>query len=194
MKGSAGDRAARSGGRSRYPAEYQSAASFHGSGRIKFRPIKPSDAKRLQELFHSHSADTILHRYLAPIHDLPPELLREFVCLDYRRDMAIVGLAREAGRERMVCVGRYFREAGSREAEMAITVHDDFQKCGMGTFLLRWLMKIAREHGIEFFTADVLTDNHGMMRLLRKEAGKMESDTGAGVCHVRFRTSPRRRG
>jgi acetyltransferase len=169
-----------------YPHQYETTARFAGSLDIFFRPIKPADAPLLKELFRSHSAQTILHRYFTPLRDLPPDLLRRFVILDYRHDMAIAGLVPFEGRQRMLCVGRYCRVTGSGDAEIAITVHDQWQKQGIGTFLFRLLARIARENGIAAFTADVMADNHGMLRLIGKNARNVQTTLEAGVCHLRF--------
>jgi hypothetical protein len=48
------------------------------------------------------------------------------------------------------------------------------------------LAKIARENGIAGFTADVMMDNHGMLRLIHNGADKIESTLEAGVYHLRF--------
>jgi acyl-CoA hydrolase len=168
-----------------YPSEYETLKRFRHKN-IFFRPILPTDESLLKELFYSHSKRTILNRFFTPLRRLTPDLVQRFVTLDYQNDMAIVGLAKCDGRERMVCVGRYFRDRATNDAEVAFTVHDKFQGFGLGRFLMTALMRVAREHGISGFTADVRARNTPMLRLFRGSATTVETRKEKGFYHLRF--------
>lgn len=169
-----------------YPKKYETDTVFDGL-KIHFRPIQPTDESLLKELFYSHSGQTILHRYLAHIRHLSHEQVQKFVTLDYRNDFALVGMIPHEGRERMICVGRYFKNQANDDAEVAITIHDDFQHRGIGVFLVQTLAKIARKNGIKNFTASVRADNQAMLHVFRKVAVQMESQLDGDVYHLRFK-------
>lgn len=169
-----------------YPSHYESELRIRRGPVVRFRPIKPTDEELLKELFYSHSEETILQRYFTVIRHLSHEQLQRFVTLDYANDMALVGLIPHQGGERIICVGRYFKNPSSLSAEVAITVHDDFQGRGLGTFLAKALVRIALDNGIKSFTADVMQNNRAMLAVFHSVARKIESELEDGIYHLRF--------
>ena len=53
-------------------------------------------------------------------------------------------------------MGSYYLDTKTNLAEVAFVVRDQWQNHGIGTFLLKHLMRIARRNGIRGFTAEVL--------------------------------------
>jgi len=149
-----------------YPCELETAATFRGE-RLCFRPIKAADESMMQDFFYSLSDRTIYQRYFSVMRAMPHETAQTMTTIDYESEMAIVGLAREEGRERIIAVGRYgLLGGGSDVAEMAFTVRDDWQNIGIGTFLLHYLAQIAGLRAVGAFTAEILDSNGPMLTIL----------------------------
>ncbi len=151
-----------------YPSELETMATFKGE-QIFFRPIKATDESMMQDFFYSLSDRSIYQRYFAPLRAMPHQTVQTMTTIDYEHEMAIVGVVRTEGRERVIAVGRYgLLGRESDLAEMAFTVRDDWQNIGIGTFLLRYLADIGRQRGVKAFTAEILESNGPMLAILNK--------------------------
>ncbi len=158
----------------RYPKELETYATIRDGTRIFFRPIKPSDEPLMRKLFYSFSEESIYYRFFSVLKDMTYEQLQHYVNVDYEEKMAIVAIAKEKGSERLVAVGRYALTPASNMAEFAVIVQDSWQNRGIGTFLLEYLVQIAKKRGIRGFTAEVMTDNTRMLHVLEKSGYAME--------------------
>ena len=89
--------------------------------------------------------------------------------------------------ERIIAVGQYYAlEDRPDVAEVSFLVEDAMQRRGIGTLLLDLLAEIAREHGVNRFSADVLADNHVMLSVFRKAGYALSSAVSYGVTHLEF--------
>ena len=95
--------------------------------------------------------------------------------------MTIVGTLPEAYGEEIIAVGSYYLDQKTNLAEVAFVVGDDWQNHGIGTFLLKHLMRIARRNGIRGFTAEVLTENKPMQAVINKSNCKVSSKLAGNV-------------
>ena len=73
---------------------------------------------------------------------------------------------------------------GSRSAEVAFTVEEDYQGKGVAGRLIRHLVDVARECGIARFEADVLTGNKAMLNVFARSGLPMLQKREDGVVHV----------
>ncbi|MBI3289694.1 MAG: GNAT family N-acetyltransferase [Elusimicrobia bacterium] len=161
-----------------YPAELECRRRF-GDCEVFFRPMKPSDERRLKDLFYSQSKETTLMRFGVPLRFLSEQQFQDMVSIDYKDSMAIAAFAPHKESLRMIGVGRYYVEPDGREAEAAITVHDDYQRRGIGTFLMDCLAWSARRRGLETLRCEVMTPNTRIHHMLKRCFTRFE-ETGAG--------------
>jgi GNAT superfamily N-acetyltransferase len=169
-----------------YPAKYESEGTFAGNRTVHFRPVRPTDERLLKEIFYSHGEETILQRYFTRMRHLPHEEAQRMVTLDYRNEMALIGLIRDEGADKIACVGRYKRTAQRNAADMIITVRDDLQGLGLGKQLLARLSQVARDNGITCFHARFRADNERMRTMLRDAVGAVESTLDGEYLEVKF--------
>jgi acetate---CoA ligase (ADP-forming) len=87
---------------------------------------------------------------------------------------------------RIVAIANYVRLRDRRVAEVAFTVHDDFQGRGIGTRLLEQLATAAAAVGIEEFLAEVLPDNRSMLSVFRDAGFDVVRELEGGEVEVRF--------
>jgi RimJ/RimL family protein N-acetyltransferase len=152
---------------------------------VYFRHVRPDDEAFISAAIRTASRETLLHRFFSPIRTVSPDLLRRLLAIDRVMETCVVGLVVENDVPRMICGARYVRLPKPAAAEIAFTVHDDFQRRGLGTFLLKLLLQLARHDGIRWFEADVMVSNVGMLRLLRRTAPRPTRKHCAGdVYHL----------
>jgi acetyltransferase len=150
---------------------------------VHFRHVQPDDQPQIEDAIRSASRETLLHRFFSPIRRVSPERLRKMLTIDRAQEACIVGVVEENGGVRIVCGARYVRQPKPRAAEIALTVHDHFQRRGLGTFLLKRLIRLGRSDGIRWFEAYVMSSNVAMLRLLQNVVPAGASWHEAGDVH-----------
>lgn len=156
---------------------------------VRFRSARPSDATAVREAMATSSMETLRHRFFAVVRGLSDQELRNALDLDPRLGRCFVGEWGDGSVTALVCGIRFVRMEALPEAELAMTVHDRFQRQGLGRALLTLAARLAADDGIEVFRALVLPSNGAMRGLLARTApGASESWEGELVC-FRFSVS-----
>ncbi len=167
-----------------YPADLETSTTLKDGSTLIVRPIKPTDEPMMKDMFYDFSERTVYLRYHATLKSMPHNSLQVFCNVDYDTEMAIVAIAERDGVEEIVGVARYMMEAAEQTAELAFAVRDEWQRKGIGTFLFRHLVRIAKQRGIRHATASVLAENQGMMRIFHRCGLPIQHKTEAGVVSV----------
>ncbi|HLE54908.1 MAG TPA: GNAT family N-acetyltransferase, partial [Thermoplasmata archaeon] len=173
-----------------YPERWESAHTFEDGTRMFFRPIKMTDEEMMKDLFYRCSEHTIYHRFFRSLKSMPHRDLVHFVHIDYSNEMGIVGIVQDPERperEEVVAVARYYLNRNTNFAEVSYLVRDDYQKRGIGSFVVKYIARIARENGIAGFDAEILSDNPPAMRVLHKLGFPVETTVASGNYHLRVR-------
>jgi acetyltransferase len=134
---------------------------------VRVRPIRPSDAEALREFDDGLCEACRRFRYLGWMGPLTAERALAMATVDFGERFALVATTRRAGGEVVVADCRLIAEPG-QPAEIAIAVADDHQGVGLGPELIRQMLSIAADHGIQTVVGSVRYDNERMMRVLRR--------------------------
>jgi len=173
-----------------YPEKYETYWHNKDGVGIYFRPVRPTDERGIQDLFYSLPKQDVYLRYFQHLTALPHKIAQPMVAIDYMDRMAIVGVVGKEepeNKEQIIAVGRYIRNPHTNLAEVAFTTHNAWQKKGIGTFLLDYLITIAREHNIRGFTADVLRTNVAMMRVFTQCGYTLKTILESGIYELEIK-------
>jgi GNAT superfamily N-acetyltransferase len=157
------------------PPEQKTSLVLDDGTQVNFRHIHPTDVPRMKDLLYALSKGTIYYRFMSPLKQFTQKQIQDFVYVDHRSEVAIVGTVPEAHGEDIIAVGRYYLNPKTNRAEVAFVVRDDWQGRGIGSFLSGYLTTIARRHGLSGFTAEVLRENKAMLAVLNKSEGHVTS-------------------
>ncbi len=148
-----------------YPAKIACAHTFKNGLTVRFRAIKPSDEEEMRRLFYRFSDQAVYYRYFSPIKAMPHDKMQEYVNIDYRLTMSIVGTIEEAGGEKIIAEARYALRQNETFADTAFIVDENYQGLGIASYLFDLLIRVAREEGVAGFTGEVWESNTAMLKV-----------------------------
>ncbi|WP_342766537.1 GNAT family N-acetyltransferase [Candidatus Borrarchaeum sp.] len=174
------------GVRGEYPEELETYRTTKAGLEVLLRPVKISDEPLVKDFFYSLSDKSLYRRFSSARTDMPHERLQDFVIIDYTKEMVILAVKEHEGKEEILGLGQYGINEGTRTAEVALVVRDDYQRQGLGTELLTYLTQLAKKQGLLGFTAEVLVENRPMFRLFEKMGFYTEKRSEAGMSELKM--------
>jgi len=163
------------------PAELRGSYVLDDGTQLNFRPIHPTDPDRIKDLFYSLSQESVYMRFMSRMKRIQRKQIQEFVYIDHRNEVVIVGTIPEPYGEDIIAMGGYYLDPHTNRAEVAFTVRDDWQNRGIGSFLLKHLTNIARRSGIAGFTAETLAENRAMQAVFDRSGLKVKTRLVGGT-------------
>jgi len=170
----------------RYPDELERSDTLRDGTEIFFRPVKPTDEPALSGMLYSLSNQSVLTRYFTHTMTFPHKDVQKLTNVDYKSDLAIVGVVPGLAGEEIVAIAQYFLDPKTMGAEVALIVQDEWQQKGMGTFLLTYISQIARRRGVKYFFAKVLPMNKPMLAIFRNCGHTVSTEFDGEAYSIRY--------
>jgi acetyltransferase len=151
----------------RYPRHLINCWRLADGRTITIRPIRHDDGALEQDFVRSLSPRTRYYRFFNAIRELSPAMLDRLTHIDYRRQMTLVAVVYKDGVETQIGMAQYVAEPHVDSCDLAIVVHDAWQRQGLGSLLIDSLIRCARAAGFSHIEGDVMADNYAMLKLVR---------------------------
>jgi succinyl-CoA synthetase alpha subunit/RimJ/RimL family protein N-acetyltransferase len=151
------------------------------------RPVRAGDEDAVRSLYASLSERSRYLRFFSVAPRLDTVVAWATATSDHRGFGLVVTVG---GDGRVVAHGAYDRDPSHPDhAEVALAIADRMQGKGIGTLLLGQLADVATAAGISTFTAEVLPENHEMIKVLRDSGFAVVTRAVRGALLVEFPTS-----
>jgi RimJ/RimL family protein N-acetyltransferase len=146
---------------------------------ICYKVLEKGDREKLIEGFRKLSDISVYHRFFGKMKELSKEQLDDFLDTDQKDHVAWAAFDINGDEVYGVGVGRFRRsDKNPGEAELALTVIDEYQNLGVGTTLLSVLYFLAAKLNIEIFTGTIMSDNTKLIKRF-KELGAVMTRIGS---------------
>ncbi|MEV8638318.1 GNAT family N-acetyltransferase [Streptosporangium sp. NPDC051023] len=152
---------------------------------VEIRPARPDDEERIRRFLAGLSARTRHLRFFTDVDGRSASVVRALLAVDDRRDV-LLAVAGEA------VVGHVMGfTGGAADVEVAVVVTDEWQGRGIGSRLVRRLLRRASVNGARTVGMDVLGDNRKVLAMVRRLWPEAVMRVSCGTVEVTAPVEPR---
>jgi GNAT superfamily N-acetyltransferase len=155
--------------------------SLSDGSAVRLRRVTPNDRDALVAGFDQLSKESRYSRFFSPMPTLSGHLLDQLADLVGHCHVAIAAFE-DRGEGAVVNPGlglaRAIQAHAGEPAELAVTVIDDAHGHGIGELLLRVLVVVMNEMGVNTFSASALRSNGSMLKTFAKLGARAHADPG----------------
>ena len=164
-------------------ASYTAQEQLRDGSPVEIRALQPQDEAAMLAAVEQTSPESLHRRFFVMKRYFSDKERAFFMNIDFKTHVALVALTQNQGRQVIVGGGRYVVFEPGR-AEMAFVVIDAWQGRGVGSILMRHLVKLAGDAGLDELTAEVLPENAAMLNVFRKFGFKPASRRDPQMVHL----------
>jgi len=154
---------------------------------VLIRVARPEDRDKIVAAFNALEPDSVYTRFFSARKELTGAELDRLSASDFVNFVGLLALV-NSGSEGAVIGGATYialpSSGGTRSAEVAFTIEEDYQGQGLASQLMALLTAIAREHGFHRFEADVLAGNAPMLKVFERSGLPLAKTRDGGVTHA----------
>ncbi len=170
----------------RYPAHREADVVLRDGSTVHIRPARLEDEPAIEDFLLGLSPESIHLRFWTTSIDVK-EVATKAADIDYHDHMTLLAFT---GPDRFKVVGgAQYQRMDATRAEVSVSVADDLQGHGLGSILIAQLAQAASENGIPTFSAQVLPENHLMIRVFREGGFDPSIRAKPGTIEIEFATS-----
>jgi GNAT superfamily N-acetyltransferase len=170
------------------PSKYSAPERLRDGRQIEIRALKPTDEEDMLAAVDRTSAQSLYRRFFGAKRHFSESEKAFFLKVDFVDHVALVAVAEDEGRPRIVGGGRYV-VVRPDTAEVAFAVIDEYQGHGIGAALMRHLALLAREARVKEFIAEVLPENIPMLKVFQRSGLGLQTKHRAGVVDVKLKVT-----
>jgi acetyltransferase len=149
-----------------YPTHLVSRLQLADGTDLTIRPIRPEDAELVQDFVRNLSEQSRYFRFMNSVQELSQAMLIRFTQIDYSREMALIAVTEEHGKEIEIGVARFATNPDGESCEFALAISDKMHGKGLGQKMMTALMDAARSKGLKAIEGEVLKNNTDMLHLM----------------------------
>lgn len=139
-----------------------------------FKALEKVDREKFLDGFRKLSRKTVYHRFFGFMKELTEEQIEDLLNTDKKDHVAWAAFDIVDDDAIGIGVGRFRRSTvNPLEAELALTVIDEYQDKGVGTVLLAIMYYLGIKLDIEVFTGVMLSDNSKLIRRFKELGAEM---------------------
>jgi len=159
-----------------YPSQYVSQCTAKDGSAVTFRPIRPEDEPLIVEFHKTLSDRSVYLRYMTPMllsERAAHRRLARICHCDYDREITLVAEQGEAnggenGKARILAAGRLTKMHGVNSARFSVLVSDLSQGMGVGKEMVRKLLQVSKQEGVDHIETLMMVDNQPMRHICQQ--------------------------
>lgn len=163
--------------------KYSAIEALRDERQVEIRALRPEDRDDLITAIGRTSDQSLYRRFFGLKRSFTDQEAAFFLNVDFLNHVALLALIIDQGRSVIAGGGRYIVMKPG-QAEVALAVIDEYQRCGIGRVLLRHLSSLARAAGIRTLIAEVLSENAPILELFKTSGLQSSTKRESQLVHV----------